>query len=248
MENTYRDVNIVFANEVPLICESLGADIHDVHRFVNSLPNDTTNPDANPYRNMHTPGAGVGGHCLPKDSWLLKYGLDTYEEIPVDPRIIVASRQLNDYMPQHMKTLLLDALAERKLKPEETNILILGFAFLENSDDPRNTPTMPLYNILRDELNTVIIHDPYIKEYQDYPITTDLAKALENKDAAILVTKHREYQHLTLDQLKATLRTPIIVDGRNVWNRHQAIEKGFTFIFFLVTFKRVYTPSIDGEG
>jgi UDP-N-acetyl-D-mannosaminuronic acid dehydrogenase len=178
---------------------------------------------------MHTPGAGVGGHCLPKDPWLLKHGLDTYGKTKVDPRIIVASRQLNDHMPQHMKTLLLDALAERKLDPKNTDAVILGFAFLENTDDPRNTPTMPLYHLLENELNTITIHDPHIKQYEDYPITNDLNEALQNKDTIILVTKHREYTRLTLDQLKQTLRTPIMIDGRNVWNRHQALQKGFTF-------------------
>jgi len=88
---------------------------------------------------------------------------------------------------------------------------------------------MPLFQLLKNELNTVIIHDPHIKQYEDYPITTDLNQALENKDAVILVTKHKQYYDLTLDQLKQTLRTPIIIDGRNVWNRHQALQKGFTF-------------------
>jgi len=228
-ENTYRDVNIAFANEIALICESLGADVHQVKRFVNSLPNIPTNPDANPYRNMHTPGAGVGGHCLPKDPWLLKYGLDTYGTIKLDPKIIVASRQLNDYMPTHMKTLLIDARAEQKLEPAQTDAAILGFAFLENSDDERNTPTMPLYHQLKTELASITIHDPHIKQYQDYPITTNLTEAIKNKDAVILVTKHQEYYNLNLDQLKQTLRTPIIIDGRNVYNRHQALKKGFTF-------------------
>ena len=71
-ENTYRDVNIAFANEVALICESLGVNVHDVRRFVNTLPNIPSDPAKNPLRMMHIPGAGVGGHCLPKDPWLLK--------------------------------------------------------------------------------------------------------------------------------------------------------------------------------
>ncbi len=85
-ENTYRDVNTAFANEVALICEALGVDVHEVRQFVNSLPNDPSNPAANPYRNMHTPGAGVGGHCLPKDPWLLKYGLDALRNLEVYPQ------------------------------------------------------------------------------------------------------------------------------------------------------------------
>jgi UDP-N-acetyl-D-mannosaminuronic acid dehydrogenase len=229
VENTYRDVNIAFANEVALICESLEVNVHDVRKFVNSLPNDTSNPGANPYRNMHIPGAGVGGHCLPKDPWLLKYGLDTYGRFKFTPEIIVRSRNLNDYMPQHMKALLYDALAEKGLKPEETHAVILGYAFLENSDDARNTPTLPLYNVLKDELASVILHDPYIKEDEGLIMTQALESAVSGKDCVILVTKHREYLEIDLDYLKNHLKTPIIVDGRNVWDRKEAIHKGFTF-------------------
>ena len=229
VENTYRDVNIAFANEVALICESLGVDVHDVRRFVNSLPSDTSNPDANPYRNMHTPGAGVGGHCLPKDPWLLKYGLDTYGKIKFTPEIIVKSRLLNDSMPGHMKMLLIDALAERNLALSESNVTMLGFAFLENSDDSRNTPALPLFNLLRGECKQISIHDPHISEYEDLPITADLVEALRDSDCVILVTKHKEYRELSLDQLHKYMRTPVIIDGRNVFNRHEALTHGFTF-------------------
>lgn len=229
VENTYRDVNIAFANEVALICESLGVDVHDVRRFVNSLPNDTSNPDANPYRNMHTPGAGVGGHCLPKDPWLLKYGLDTYGKIKFTPEIIVKSRLLNDSMPSHMKTLLLDALAEKNLVLSESKVTMLGFAYLENSDDSRNTPALPLFNLLRGECKKISIHDPHINEYEDLPITDDLVEALRDSDCVILVTKHKEYRELSLDQLHKYMRTPVIIDGRNVFNRHEALTHGFTF-------------------
>jgi len=132
-------------------------------------------------------------------------------------------------MPHHMKTLLYDALDEQKLAPKDTNAVILGFAFLENSDDERNTPTIPLYYLLEKELKSLIIHDPHIKKYQTYPITNNLTEAIRDRDAVILVTKHQEYYDLTLDQLKKTLNTPIIIDGRNVYDRHQALEKGFTF-------------------
>lgn len=229
VENTYRDVNIAFANEVALICESLGVDVHDVRRFVNSLPSDTSNPDANPYRNMHTPGAGVGGHCLPKDPWLLKYGLDTYGKIKFTPEIIVKSRLLNDSMPGHMKTLLIDALAERNLALSESKVTMLGFAFLENSDDSRNTPALPLFNLLSGECKQISIHDPHISEYEDLPITDDLVEALRDSDCVILVTKHKEYRELSLDQLHKYMRTPVIIDGRNVFNRHEALTHGFTF-------------------
>ena len=228
-ENAYRDVNIAFANEVALICESLDVNVHDVRRFVNSLPNDNSNPSANPYRNMHTPGAGVGGHCLPKDSWLLKYGLDTYGKFKFEPKILVDSRNINDLMPKHMEELTEEALKEKGLKLSSVKIVILGIAFLENSDDTRNTPTEPLYNSLKSRCKDIIVHDPYVKEYEDIKITANLEEAIKDRDCLILVTRHREYFFLKPEWLKKQMRTPIIVDGRNVFDQSLFLKAGFAF-------------------
>jgi UDP-N-acetyl-D-mannosaminuronic acid dehydrogenase len=228
-ENAYRDVNIAFANEIAFICESLGINVHDVRRFVNSLPNDNSNPAANPYRNMHTPGAGVGGHCLPKDSWLLVYGLNAYGSTHFKPDIMIKSRVLNDSMPNHMEQLAKEALSEKSLKIKDAKITILGVAFLENSDDTRNTPAEPLYNLLKDKCRGIIAHDPYVKEYDDMIITNNLDEAIKDSDCIIVTTRHREYLQLKPQKIKKLMKTPIIVDGRNVFNQTELIENGFTF-------------------
>jgi UDP-N-acetyl-D-mannosaminuronic acid dehydrogenase len=228
-ENAYRDVNIAFANEVALICESLGVNVHDVRRFVNSLPNDNSNPSANPYRNMHVPGAGVGGHCLPKDSWLLKYGLDAYGSTKFDPAIITGSRYLNDYMPIHMVELVKEALMEKNIKLADAKIAILGVAFLENSDDTRNTSTETLYNSLKKQCKDIIAHDPYVKEYEDMKITSDIESAIKGSDCVFVMTRHREYSALKPSQLKKWMKTPVIVDGRNVFNQDECLRLGFSF-------------------
>lgn len=228
-ENAYRDVNIAFANEVALICESLGVNVHDVRSFVNSLPNDNSNPSANPYRNMHVPGAGVGGHCLPKDSWLLKYGLDTYGSFKFDPEIITGSRYLNDSMPTHMLKLTEEALVEKGVKLKDAKVTILGVAFLENSDDTRNTPAEPLYKALVGKCANLLAHDPYVKEFEEMQITNDIEKAIEGRDCLIVVTRHKEYYSLKPGDLKAKMRTPVIVDGRNVFNQEECLSKGFSF-------------------
>ena len=228
-ENAYRDVNIAFANEVALICESLGVNVHEVRRFVNSLPNDPKHPHANPYRDMHIPGAGVGGHCLPKDSWLLKYGLDAYGQFKFTPEILVKSRQLNDSMPSHMKELTIEALTEKGIKLRDAYLTILGLAFLENSDDPRNTPAEPLYNYLKNNCRELIVHDPYIKEYGGINLTNRIKGAVKGSDCLIIVTRHREYLSLKPEQLKQLMRTPIIVDGRNTLDREAFKKTGFTF-------------------
>ena len=228
-ENAYRDINVAFANEVALICESLGVNVHEVRRFVNSLPYDPSEPAKNPYRMMHIPGAGVGGHCLPKDPWLLKYGLDKYGAFKFTPNIIIESRRRNDYMPQHMKDLIEDALREKGVNLQNAKVCILGFAYLEDSDDTRNTPTIPLYDLLQGKCKEVVIHDPHVKKFEEVPITNDLENAVRGKDCIAIVTSHKEYRNLSLDWLREVLDTPIIVDGRNVFNPEECTEAGFVF-------------------
>ena len=228
-ENTYRDVNIAFANEVALICESLGVDVHEVRRYVNSLPNIPGDPGKNPLRMMHIPGAGVGGHCLPKDPWLLKYGLDAYGDFKFEPRVIVESRRINDSMPSHMMELIAEALNEKGIEMEDAKITILGVAFLPNSDDTRNTPAYPLYNLLKERCADVRVHDPYVEEYEGMEIVNDLEATVKGSDAIALVTRHDEYKELPLEWLKEKMRTPVIVDGRNNFRREQCLEAGFSF-------------------
>jgi UDP-N-acetyl-D-mannosaminuronic acid dehydrogenase len=228
-ENTYRDVNIAFANEVALACESLNVNVHEVRKLVNSLPNDPSNPAANPYRNMHIPGAGVGGHCLPKDPWLLKYGLDTYGSLKFNPKVIVSSRQMNDSMPEHMRELVIEALNEKEINLDEANVAILGLAFLENSDDTRNTPAEPLYKLLKDSCKNLVIHDPYVKEYKDIKLTNNLEEAILGKDCLVIVTRHKEYLELKPKDLLKKMKTPVIVDGRNTFDREQCVRTGFSF-------------------
>ncbi|MGD0803108.1 MAG: nucleotide sugar dehydrogenase [Candidatus Bathyarchaeia archaeon] len=228
-ENAYRDVNIAFANEIALICESLGVNVHDVRRFVNNLPNDSSNPSANPYRNMHVPGAGVGGHCLPKDSWLLKYGLDEYGSTQISPEIITASRRVNDGMPSHIEALTLEVLNEKGVEMANASIAILGLAFLEDSDDTRNTPTLPLYTSLKGKCQDVIVHDPYIKEFPAMKLTNNLEEAVRGRDCVILVTRHKQYYELTPSWFKERMRTPTLVDGRNVYDQQKFLELGFSF-------------------
>jgi len=228
-ENTYRDVNIAFANEVALICESLGVDVHEVRRYVNSLPNIPGDPEKNPLRMMHIPGAGVGGHCLPKDPWLLKYGLDEYGDFKFKPKVIVESRRINDSMPSHMVELIEEALEEKGVEMKDAKVTILGAAFLPNSDDTRNTPTYPLYNLLKERCADVKVHDPYVQEYEGMEIVNDLEAAVKGSDAIALVTRHDEYKKLPLEWWKEKMRTLCMVDGRYTFEREKWFEAGFSF-------------------
>ena len=228
VENTYRDVNIAFANEVGLMCESLGVDVFKIRELVNTLPNDPSNPAANPVRNMHFAGAGVGGHCLPKDPWLLKYGVDTYGTFKVDPKVIVGSRKLNMWMPNHMIELLEEALEQQDKSIKNAKIAVLGLAFLENSDDTRNTPTKTVYEKLKAKDAKPIIHDPYVREFE-CPFTKNIDETLTDADAVLLMVKHKDYLNIDFTELKQKMNAPIFIDGRNAFDREKVGNAGFLY-------------------
>jgi UDP-N-acetyl-D-mannosaminuronic acid dehydrogenase len=218
VENAYRDVNIAFANEVALMCESLGVNVYDVRALVNNLPNDPTSTNANPVRNMHEPGAGVGGHCLPKDSWLLKYGVDTYGAHPVESRVIIGSRLVNDAMTVHMADLVMEGLAAVGAKAPQATVTILGYAFLANSDDTRNTPAIPIIQELEKRgIGKIVVHDPFVRDEERAGIVRGVEDALKGSDCACVVTAHDEYRRLTGKSFASLMRHSVIVDGRNLY-------------------------------
>ena len=219
MENAYRDVNIAFANEMARVCEAMGADVYEIRALMNARPD----------RNMHLAGAGVGGHCLPKDSWLLKFGVDTYGGSPVPMRLIALARQVNDEMPGHLADLTIDALNERGVDLDEAKVAVLGVAYLEDSDDTRNTPAIPVIEALQANCGRVVAHDPYVRELDGYELTRDLALALKEADAAVIVTRHRLYFEMDLGWLREMMRTPILIDGRNVFEGAALRAAGFVY-------------------
>ncbi len=221
IENAYRDVNIGFANEMALVCESLGVNIFEIIKLINARHD----------RHMHIPGAGVGGHCLPKDPWLLRYGLYEYGTWKVEPEFISLARRINNHMPVHMSDLVENALWSKGVSIQDAIVTILGIAYLENADDTRNTPAATLAAALMSKGAKVRLHDPYVKSWDFGPqeVEADIMKAVEGADCLALVTKHSEYFTLDLDAIKKAMQTPIIVDGRNVFDQDTVMEMGFEY-------------------
>jgi len=221
IENSYRDVNIAFVNEMALVCESLGVNVYEIIELINELPT----------RNLHIPGAGVGGHCLPKDTWLLRFGLNEYGSQKMEPRFIALARDINNHMPIHMALLVEDALNSQGLAIHDANVTVLGAAYLENSDDTRNTPAATLVSVLEAKGATITIHDPHVSEWEfgSHKMEKDLNNAVQDADCLVLVTKHREYTELNLESLKDLMRTLVFVDGRNVLDEDDVKAKGFEY-------------------
>ncbi len=227
VENAYRDVNIAFANEMALLCEDFDRNIYEIVELINHRHD----------RMMHYPGSGVGGHCLTKDPWLLLHGYDKYTEKKNKEKIklIPNSRNLNDYMPYHMVELMEDVLREAHKLVDNIKIVLLGVSYKADTDDTRNTPTENIVKVLQGRYHShnivYIAHDPYVNErdYKLTKLTNDFNEAVSGADVLIFATNHNEYYKIELDDLKKKVRTPIIIDGRNIFNKKKVEEKGFIY-------------------
>jgi len=208
VENTYRDVQIAFANEIALICEQVGGDVWKVRELVNKSPG----------RQMHYAGSGVGGPCIPKDPWLLASSVGMNKTLL---RIIPAARFVNDFMPAHCVRMIQTALGAHSLEMGGARVLIMGYAYLEDTGETRNSPSQRLVSQLLELKADVVIHDPFILTYQG-----SLLEMASGCDVAVLMVKHQEYRTLDLKALKWVLRTPILVDGRGFFDKGSVIEAG----------------------
>jgi len=196
-ENAYRDVQIAFANELALVCEDLGADAWQVRELVNRVPG----------RQVHYPGPGVGGHCIPKDPWLLL----THLSERVEPHLIPAARLVNDSMPEHVARLVKKALGDLGQSIAGSIIAVLGYAYREESDDTRNTPSAPLVEHLEREGASVRVHDPYVAGLQ-----SPLGEVLGGADCAVIMLGHLAYREAPWQDLLESMRRPLLIDCRNV--------------------------------
>ncbi len=210
-ENAYRDVQIAFANEMALLCDALGADVWRVRDLLNKSPG----------RNMLLPGAGVGGHCIPKDPWLLVANAAEHEHFT--PRLIPAARAVNDHMPAHIARLVQDALRAEGRAPHESTVLLLGASYLEDSDDERNAPSAALAALLTGHVATVRIHDPWVERYREPALAEQVADA----DAVVVMVAHTAYRSLDWGELREHVRTPVLVDGRRVVDVAAAEQAGW---------------------
>lgn len=227
IENAYRDVNIAFANEMALLCEDFNRNIFEIINLINYRHD----------RMMHYPGSGVGGHCLTKDPWLLLYGFNKYTERINESKIkiIPDARKINDFMPYHMIELMENVFRESHRLVDNIKIVLLGVSYKANTDDTRNTPTENIVKILKSRYHSHNIeyfaHDPYVHErdYKLTKLTSDFDEAVVNADVLMFTTNHSEYYNTNLDDLKKKVRTPIIIDGRNIFDKKLVEQKGFIY-------------------
>lgn len=206
VENTYRDVNIAFANELAKICDELECDVSEVIRLANTHPR----------VNVHNPGVGVGGPCIPKDPLIL------VNSVPdLDLRLIMTARRINENAPNEM----LKKIAN-KINLKNKNFLILGLAYKANVDDMRDSPAIQLKKMLTENGAQVYVFDPLISGYPD---SLNTPYDMSNLDGVILVTNHDLFKDIDFKRLRNCCRTPLFFDGRNMYSPETVSNEGFVY-------------------
>jgi len=216
--NAFRDINIAFINELALLFEKLGIDTYTVidaaKRKYNFQP--------------HFPGAGVGGPCLPTNSY--QY-LNSSKKINDNfLKIVKEARKINENMPNHVVNLLSDALSESNTSLNNSTIALLGVSYKPNIHDVQIAPSKEIIKILKEKNAKIKIFDPHFTT-QVFGLNTEksISDALSESDAVILITGHKEFQNLDLKKFSNTMKNPILVDCTGLVNPHDAKESGFIF-------------------
>ena len=216
--NVFRDVNIAFVNELALLFDRLGIDTKAVLEAANTKYN----------FQIHYPGAGVGGPCLPANSYqLLNSARMAGGSLP---RIIDTGRQVNEQMSMYVVQLLKDALKEARRPIESSTVVALGISYKPDVMDMRISPAEPVISEVRQAGAQVKIYDPHFKGVIAYDIHTesDLNAALSEADAAVIITAHAEFRNMSLESF-SKMRTPVLVDTRGIVDVRLAGEAGLIF-------------------
>jgi len=203
VENAYRDVNIAFANELSMICETLSVDVWEVVRLANKHPR----------VNILSPGPGVGGHCIPVDPWFI------ISAAPDISRLLRAAREVNDYKPHYVAK----AVVSRSERFREPVISCLGLSFKADVDDFRESPAVEVVELIAEARPdvTVLISDPFINgsmpgrlgEFSNIKVEPAV-DAVEHADIVVLLVEHERFKSLRHTRFGGK----VVYDTRGMWH------------------------------
>lgn len=206
VENSYRDVNIAFANELALICHTWNIDVRQLIRLANHHPR----------VNILQPGPGVGGHCIAVDPWFI------VAEAPEQARLIRTAREVNDHVPDwffaQVQQKVAQAVLQRNCRPSEITIACFGLAFKADVGDLRESPAVKIVSkVCAWHQGQVLIVEPNIVSlpdgFGDNSRLVDIDTALQKADLLVMLTDHQPFKAIT----RASLSHYQIVDSRGIW-------------------------------
>lgn len=197
VENTYRDINIAFANELAKICRTDDMDVYEIIRIASMHPR----------VNILQPGPGVGGHCISVDPWFL------VGDYPGLANIILAARKINDSMPEFVLSRVNDIMKEKGMA-DLTRVGLYGLTYKENVDDVRESPSLQLLEAMEKHLAPALkTYDPYVKRDIIKNQYHDFEAFLNDVDLVVIMVSHDEVKK-NMDKLARK----VILDTKNICN------------------------------
>ena len=197
VENTFRDINIAYANELAKICRSDGMDVYEIIRIANKHPR----------VNILAPGPGVGGHCISVDPWFL------VGDYPGLANIILAARKINDSMPEFVLERIYQIMKEHSMK-DVSRVGLYGLSYKEDVDDVRESPTLQLLDCMERHLASGIkVYDPWVEKDVVENQYHDFDEFLSEIDLMVVMVGHSELKENT-----GKVKGKIVLDTRKVIN------------------------------
>lgn len=214
VENSFRDINIAFVNELARSFDVLNIDVKDV------IQGAATKPFA---FMAHYPSCGVGGHCIPVDPYYL---IERAKQSGFDHKFLKIAREINNSMPAYTVELLQDALNAVKLPVNGTKVGVLGLSYKANIDDVRESPAFKVIKHLKKHGAEVATFDPHVKKKSS---VESLEALLEGSQALVLVTDHKEFKDMITPELLKQHGIKVIIDGKNCLDKAAFVDSGIIY-------------------
>ncbi len=223
VENSQRDINIAFMNELAMVFERMGIDTDEVIRGMNTKWN------ALGFR----PGL-VGGHCIGVDPYYFTYEA---EKLGYHSQIILAGRKVNDGMGTFIADAVIKQIILSDRAPKKAKVVIFGLTFKEDCPDIRNSKVVDVINRLKEYGINPLVSDPWVsrKEAMDeYGIVLTPINKIEGADCIVLAVAHTEFREMGLDKLESLYaegsnREKILIDVKSIFNKKKVEEAGYRY-------------------
>jgi UDPglucose 6-dehydrogenase len=218
--NVFLAMKVTFINEIADLCERVGADVLDV--------SDGIGLDDRIGRKFLNPGPGFGGSCFPKDTLALtKFAADAKAPI----RLVETLVDVNDKRKTAMAAKIVRACGG---SVEGKRIAVLGLTYKPRTDDMRDAPSLVIVPFLQRKGATIRAFDPEgVKEARklmNVELCRDAYEALDGSDGVVILTEWNEFRALDMARMKALLKTPLMIDLRNIYRPNQMAQAGFTYV------------------
>jgi len=215
-ENTFRDLNVAYANLLAVVAEQVGVDVVEVIELANTHPR----------VRIHAPGLGVGGPCIPKDPHMLLHGIR--RDVA---KLVRFARDLNDHASKRAVGILAKTLAQRRTPIRAAKVAVLGVSYKPDTDDVTNSPAEFVIESLLEMKAAVVVYDPYTAETYGAKRATSVEEALRDSDCVIIVTGHTEFKSLDVSLVRECAKPDcVILDGPRVLDPIRAEAVGLTYL------------------